>query len=94
MTTDISFTYNGGGDSLAIALIARYAIANCGVDSTPVFAADASSGAMMNSVLMGAYPDLFVAGSLYSGIPYGCYESPTAWSPQFTEGKRVLTTKQ
>lgn len=32
-----------------------------------------SSGAMMTNVLMGAYPDLFAAGSAWAGVPFGCY---------------------
>ncbi|KZP31637.1 carbohydrate esterase family 1 protein, partial [Athelia psychrophila] len=94
VATNATLTHDGGGDSLAIASITRYAIANWGVDSAQVFATGTSSGAMMTSVLMGAYPDLFAAGSLYSGVPCGCYEGPTAWSTQCAEGERILTPEQ
>ncbi|KAF6763214.1 acetyl xylan esterase [Ephemerocybe angulata] len=58
---------DAGGDSLAIASAVRYAIANYGVDKSRVFATGTSSGAMMTNVLMGAYPDLFAAGSAFAG---------------------------
>ncbi|KAF7965554.1 hypothetical protein HWV62_263 [Athelia sp. TMB] len=98
VASNATLTHNGGGDSLAIASLVRYAIANWGVDSTRVFATGTSSGAMMTSVLMGArqqaYPDLFAAGSLYSGVPYGCYEGPNAWNSQCAEGERIMTPEQ
>ncbi|KZP33694.1 carbohydrate-binding module family 1 protein [Athelia psychrophila] len=94
VATNATLTHNGGGDSIAIASIVRYAVANWGVDSTKVFATGTSSGAMMTSVLMGAYPDLFAAGSLYSGVPYGCFEGAYAWNTQCAEGELILTPAQ
>ncbi|KDR80435.1 hypothetical protein GALMADRAFT_136922 [Galerina marginata CBS 339.88] len=89
-----TLTHNGGGDSLAIANIVRYAIANWGVDSKRVFATGTSSGAMMTNVLMGAYPDLFAAGSLYSGVPYGCFAGADTWNTQCATGEIIETPQQ
>ncbi|PPQ86719.1 hypothetical protein CVT25_012982 [Psilocybe cyanescens] len=89
-----TLTHNGGGDSLGIANMVRYAIANWGVDATRVFATGTSSGAMMTNVLMGAYPDLFAAGSLYSGVPYGCFAGASAWSNQCANGQLIQTPQQ
>ncbi|KAF6763208.1 acetyl xylan esterase [Ephemerocybe angulata] len=71
--TNATLKHDAGGDSLAIASAVRYAITSYGVDKTRVFATGSSSGAMMTNVLMGAYPDLFAAGSAFSGVPYACF---------------------
>ncbi|KAF8965879.1 acetyl xylan esterase [Flammula alnicola] len=94
VNTQATLTHDGGSDSLGIASIVRYAIANWGVDSTRVFATGTSSGAMMTNVLMGAYPDLFAAGSLYSGVPYGCFAGPNAWNSQCADGQLIQTPQQ
>ena len=94
VNTNATLTHNGGSDSLAIANVVRYFISNMGVDSTRVFATGTSSGAMMTNVLMGAYPDIFAAGSLYSGVPYGCFGGPNAWNSQCATGERIMTAQQ
>lgn len=72
----------------------RYAIANYGVDASRVFATGTSSGAMMTNVLMGAYPDLFKAGSLFSGVPYGCFAGSGMWNNQCAQGQLIKTGQQ
>ena len=94
VNTNATLTHNGGSDSLAIANVVRYFIANHGVDATRVFATGTSSGAMMTNVLMGAYPDIFAAGSLYSGVPYGCFAGPNAWNSQCSTGELIMTPQQ
>ncbi|KAL0950541.1 hypothetical protein HGRIS_007348 [Hohenbuehelia grisea] len=86
-----TLTHDGGGDSLAIASMVRYAIANWGVDKTRVFATGTSSGAMMTNVLLGAYPDLFAAGSSFSGVPYGCFAGSGMWNSQCAQGQLTKT---
>ncbi|TCD60127.1 hypothetical protein EIP91_010689 [Steccherinum ochraceum] len=92
--TNATLTHNAGGDSLGIASMVRFAIANYGVDATQVFATGTSSGAMMTNVLMGAYPDIFKAGSAFSGVPYGCFEGPDAWNSQCSTGQLIKTPQQ
>lgn len=94
VNTSATLTHNGGSDSLAIANVVRYFIANHGVDATRVFATGTSSGAMMTNVLMGAYPDIFAAGSLYSGVPYGCFAGPNAWNSQCSTGELIMAPQQ
>ncbi|KAJ8455455.1 hypothetical protein ONZ45_g18942 [Pleurotus djamor] len=89
-----TLTHDGGGDSLAIASMVRYAISNYGVDASRVFATGTSSGAMMTNVLLGAYPDLFKAGSLFAGVPYGCFEGPGMWNSQCSQGQLIKTPQQ
>lgn len=92
--TNATLTHNAGGDSLGIISQVRYAIANYGVDATRVFATGTSSGAMMTNVLMGAYPDVFAAGSAFSGVPYGCFEGPDMWNSQCSTGQLIKTPQQ
>lgn len=92
--TSATLTHNGGGDSLAIANVVRWAIRTQGVDPDRVFSAGTSSGAMMTNVLMGAYPDLFKAASHFSGVPYGCFAGPNAWHVQCAKGELLLTPKE
>jgi acetylxylan esterase len=92
--TTATLTHNGGGDSIAIASVVKYAIANYGVDKTRVYATGSSSGAMMTNVLMGAYPDLFAAGSGFSGVPYGCFAGSGMWNSQCAQGQLIKTPQQ
>ena len=52
----------------------------------------------MTSVLAGAYPDLFKAGIVDSGVPYGCFSLPgqpeDSWNSQCSQGQLVLTGQQ
>ena len=92
--TNATLTHNAGGDSLGIVSQVRFAIANYGVDPTLVFATGTSSGAMMTNVLMGAYPDVFKAGSAFSGVPYGCFAGPDMWNSQCSTGQLIKTPQQ
>ncbi|KAF5345202.1 hypothetical protein D9758_009709 [Tetrapyrgos nigripes] len=53
---------------------------------------------MMTNVMLGSYPDLFNAGAASSGVPFGCFRSPTgairAWSDQCANGTLVMTGEQ
>lgn len=81
-----SLTHEGGGDSLTIVNMVKYAVANLGGDADRVYATGSSSGAMMTNVLAGAYPDVFKAGSSYSGVPDGCFYVEGAQPGQDTPG--------
>ncbi|RDL36110.1 uncharacterized protein BP5553_06722 [Venustampulla echinocandica] len=97
-----SLTHNGGGDSKTIANMVDYAVQNYGGDADKVFATGSSSGAMMTNVLAGAYPDIFKAGSSYSGVPDGCFYVPGAtagqatpgWNNECSGGRSVKTAQQ
>ena len=62
VSSDATLTHDGGGDSQGIASAARFAISNWGVDPARVFAVGTSSG---------AYPDVFRAGIVDSGVECG-----------------------
>lgn len=86
-----TLTHNAGGDSLGVANMVRYTISKYNVDTKKVFMTGTSSGAMMTNVLAGAYPDLFVAGAAFSGVPYGCFGGPGAWNSQCSTGQLIKT---
>jgi acetylxylan esterase len=86
-----TLTHDGGGDSLGLANAVRYAIKNWGINPSKVFSTGTSSGAMMTAVLMGAYPDLFKAGVIFSGVPYGCFAGPNEWNSQCSQGQLIKT---
>lgn len=92
--TTATLTHNGGGDSLGIASMVRYAISTYGVDPNRVFMTGTSSGAMMTNVLAGAYPDLFKAGSAFAGVPYSCFAGTDAWSTPCATGTLTKTAQQ
>ncbi|KAI1175129.1 putative Acetylxylan esterase A [Nemania sp. FL0916] len=97
-----SLTHDGGGDSQTIANMVKHAVTKYGGDSTRVFVTGTSSGAMMTNVLVGAYPDVFKAGSVYSGVPDGCFyvqgstatQDPPGWNNQCANGQLTKTAVQ
>lgn len=92
--TNATLTHNGGGDSLGIASMVRYAISTWGADPTRAFVTGTSSGAMMTNVLIGAYPDVFQGGAAFSGVPFGCFAGASAWNTQCALGEVIMTPEQ
>jgi acetylxylan esterase len=89
-----TLTHDGGGDSLGIASMVRYAIQTYGGDATRVYATGVSSGAMMTEVLLGSYPDLFKAGAAFAGVPFACFAGPVSWSDDCAKGRIVKTAAE
>jgi acetylxylan esterase len=79
-----SLTHNGGGDTQAIAEMVKYEISHRNANADRVYAMGASSGAMLTEALMAVYPDVFKAGSEFSGVPAGCWSD--GWSAQSNWG--------
>ncbi|KAG8786862.1 hypothetical protein FRC15_010514 [Serendipita sp. 397] len=86
--------HNAGGDSLGIVSAVRWTISNFGANSARVYATGISSGAMMTNVLLGAYPDVFAAGSAVAGVPYGCFKGTDAWSTACATGQLIKTPQE
>ncbi|KAI1803072.1 carbohydrate esterase family 1 protein [Daldinia bambusicola] len=94
-----SLTYEGGGDSTGLANLVKYMITKYNADPKKIFAVGSSSGCMMTNVLLATYPDLFNAGSCYSGIPAGCLagspgSSPQSADPTCANGRNIKTGAQ
>jgi poly(hydroxyalkanoate) depolymerase family esterase len=97
VATSASLTHNGGSDSLGIISMVNYAIANYNGDASRVYVTGVSSGAMMTNVLLGAYPDVFKAGSAFAGVPFGCFAvNPDAlrWSNACATGQVTHTPQE
>lgn len=92
--TTETLTHNAGGDSLGIVSAIRWTIANYGANSARVYATGISSGAMMTNVLLGAYPDIFAAGSAVAGVPYACFQGTPSWSTECATGQLIKTPQE
>ncbi|KAB5513372.1 feruloyl esterase B [Coniochaeta sp. 2T2.1] len=67
---------SGGGDSQGIVNMVAWTLKRYKADAGRVFVTGVSSGAMMTNVLLGAYPDVFAAGTAFAGVPFGCFAAP------------------
>jgi acetylxylan esterase len=97
-----ALTHNGGGDSQTISNMVTYAASKYGGDLNRTFVVGVSSGAMMANVLAGAYPEMFKAISVYSGVPDGCFavsgatatQDPPGWSNACANGQVSHTAQE
>ena len=63
------------GEAASIRSMVSYAVTTYGIDASRVFVSGLSAGGVMTSVMLATYPDVFAAGSVVAGIPYGCANS-------------------
>jgi acetylxylan esterase len=93
-----TLTHDGGSDSLAIVNMVRYVLKTYKADPNRVFSMGTSSGAMMTNVLLGAYPDVFAAGSAWAGVAFGCFAANSSavdlWSNDCATGTIIKTGAQ
>jgi poly(hydroxyalkanoate) depolymerase family esterase len=91
-----SLTHNGGSDPVSIVSMVRFVERHSHADRSRVFATGLSSGAMMTNVLLGAYPDVFKAGSAYAGVPFTCFATTdgSQWNSACANGKVIKTADQ
>ncbi|KAG8769692.1 hypothetical protein FRC20_003277 [Serendipita sp. 405] len=92
--TNETLTHNAGGDSLGIVSAVRWTIQNFNANPSRVYAVGTSSGAMMTNVLLGAYPDVFAAGSANAGVPYACFQGTDSWNAACATGQVTKTAQQ
>lgn len=86
-----TLTHDGGGDSQGIVSMVKYAEEHYNGDRDRVYVTGISSGAMMTNVLLGAYPDVFQAGSAYAGVPFGCFAGTDSWNSACATGQIIKT---
>ncbi|UVS82365.1 PHB depolymerase family esterase [Actinokineospora sp. UTMC 2448] len=76
-------TTRGWGEAESIAQMTRKALSDAGTRRAHVTGLSAGGG--MTSVMLAAYPELFAAGGIVAGIPYGCavtlYEAFSCMNP-------------
>jgi acetylxylan esterase len=91
-----SLTHNGGSDPAGIVSMVTFVEQHNNADPNRVYATGLSSGAMMTNVLLGAYPDVFKAGSAYAGVPFGCFATTdgSLWNTACANGQISKTPQQ
>lgn len=87
-------TARGQGEASSIHEMVEHAVAKFGVDRKKVFVTGLSAGGAMTSVMLATYPEVFSAGAIIAGLPYGSAENvQQAFEAMFTEqspSERVL----
>ncbi|KAI0404397.1 Alpha/Beta hydrolase protein [Xylaria palmicola] len=93
VSSNATLRHDAGGDSLGIVSMVRWALDRYRGDPARVFVTGVSSGAMMTSTLIGAYPDVFAAGSAFAGVPFGCFagDGYGVWSDACARGAVTRT---
>jgi acetylxylan esterase len=93
VSSNETLSHNGGGDSLGIVSMVKWTLKKYNADASRVFSMGTSSGAMMTNVLLGAYPDVFAAGSAWAGVAFGCFAADgyEVWGSYCANGLVVKT---
>jgi poly(hydroxyalkanoate) depolymerase family esterase len=65
------------GEALSIKQMVDWMKTKYSIDSNKVYVTGLSAGGAMTAVMLATYPDVFSAGAVMSGIPYGCAHSAT-----------------
>lgn len=73
--TDVA---RGSGEAASVAAMVRHAIAAYEIDPGRVFVTGLSAGGAMATVMLAAYPEMFAAGGIVAGLPYGAAEDTQA----------------
>ncbi|MEV4344529.1 PHB depolymerase family esterase [Actinoplanes sp. NPDC049596] len=97
VSTAAGLRRNGGSDSTGIKSMVDYARSRYpSIDSSRIVVSGFSSGAMMTNVLAAQYPDVFSAGSAFSGVPAGCFATSdgSMWNSQCSGGNVIRTAQQ
>ena len=87
----------GDGEALSIRQMTEDMIATHGIDRNRVFVTGLSAGGAMTNVMLAAYPEVFAAGAIIAGLPYGaarsvlqalrCMQYPSGRTPQEWGGR-------
>ncbi|MEU4446130.1 PHB depolymerase family esterase [Actinosynnema sp. NPDC050801] len=96
VSTQAGLTRNGGSDSTGIMSMVSWARQRYNVDPARIVVSGFSSGAMMTNVLAAQYPDVFAAGSSFSGVPAGCFATTNGslWNSQCAGGNVVKSAQE
>ncbi|NAS25702.1 PHB depolymerase family esterase [Herbidospora sp. NEAU-GS84] len=96
VSTPAALRRDGGGDSTGVMAMVAWARQRHNVDPARIVVSGFSSGAMMTNVLAAQYPDVFAAGSAFSGVPAGCFATTNGslWNSQCSGGQLIKTAQQ
>ncbi|MER6620921.1 PHB depolymerase family esterase [Streptomyces sp. NPDC000931] len=62
----------GQGEAASIRQMAAHTVTAYDADARRTYVTGLSAGGAMTSVMLAAYPDVFQAGAVVAGLPYGC----------------------
>jgi len=65
-----------GGEAASIRQMVRWMVEAHGISQDRIFVTGLSAGGAMASVMLATYPDVFAAGAVIAGLPYGAADSP------------------
>jgi feruloyl esterase len=74
----------GQGEALSVKQMVDYAQSTYGADAARTFVTGLSAGGAFAAVMLATYPDVFEAGSIVAGIPYGCAPATSPYTCMFT----------
>jgi esterase, PHB depolymerase family len=74
----------GQGEALSVKQMVDYAQNTYGADPNRTFVTGLSAGGAFAAVMLATYPDVFEAGSIVAGIPYGCAPATSPYICMFT----------
>jgi poly(hydroxyalkanoate) depolymerase family esterase len=78
---DPAATARGQGESLSIRQMVDRMRVEFGTATGRTYLAGFSAGGAMAAAVLAAYPDVFAAGAIVAGLPYGCARAmPQAWT--------------
>ena len=81
MQNRASLTHGAGGDALGIISMVNYTLEKYSGNKDKVYVMGSSSGAMMTNVMAASYPEVFEAGSAFSGTAASCFAGAAAATP-------------
>jgi poly(hydroxyalkanoate) depolymerase family esterase len=95
VSTKAGLTRNGGSDTSGIMSMVSWTRQRYNVDPARIVVSGFSSGAMMTNVLAAEYPDVFAAGSAFSGVPAGCFATSdgSLWNSQCAGGNVIKSAQ-
>jgi poly(hydroxyalkanoate) depolymerase family esterase len=96
VSTPAGLRRDAGSDSTGIMAMVAWARQRHNVDPGRIVVSGFSSGAMMTNVLAAQYPDVFAAGSAFSGVPAACFATTNGslWNSQCAGGQLIKTAQQ
>lgn len=74
----------GQGEALSVKQMVDYAQTTYGADPARTYVTGLSAGGAFAAVMLATYPDVFEAGSIVAGIPYGCAPATSPYVCMYT----------
>jgi len=83
-------TTRGRGEALSIRQMIEKTIGAHGIDRARVFITGLSAGGAMTAAMLATYPDVFAAGAIIAGLPYGTASNVQEAFESMFQGKSYI----